>query len=214
MWIAPAGVCLMAGLLLAEKVEKWPLILVFKTPLSCLFVYTATALPHVDQGYSYLILAGLMMGLVGDVLLALPSDHAFKAGLAAFLAGHVLYVVAFAARTSPWGWVNFGNLLIIAAGLAVLWWLLPYLGKMLAPVIAYVAVISLMLAAAWAAFRTPAVRDAGEWAILVGALLFYFSDIFVAQNRFVRKQFFNRAVGLPLYYLGQFCIAFSVRLVG
>ncbi|HDP24776.1 MAG TPA: lysoplasmalogenase, partial [Deltaproteobacteria bacterium] len=39
---------------------------------------------------------------------------------------------------------------------------------------------------------------------------FYISDIFVARNRFVKQEFINRALGLPLYYLGQFLIAFSL----
>jgi hypothetical protein len=29
----------------------------------------------------------------------------------------------------------------------------------------------------------------------------------------VTPNFFNRAIGLPLYYAGQFMIAFSIRLV-
>ncbi|TFG38533.1 MAG: hypothetical protein E4H39_00070 [Syntrophobacterales bacterium] len=50
--------------------------------------------------------------------------------------------------------------------------------------------------------------------IFVGALCFYFSDIFVARDRFFRKEFLNRLIGLPLYYLGQFLLAFSVGLIG
>jgi hypothetical protein len=39
------------------------------------------------------------------------------------------------------------------------------------------------------------------------------SDIFVARQRFVTKAFVNRSAGLPLYYAGQFMIAFSTGLV-
>jgi len=48
---------------------------------------------------------------------------------------------------------------------------------------------------------------------LVGAVFFYVSDIFVANQRFVIEQFYNRLIGLPLYYTAQFLLAFSVGLV-
>ena len=40
------------------------------------------------------------------------------------------------------------------------------------------------------------------------------TDLFVARERFVVKSFTNKLVGLPLYYGGQFLLAFSVGLVG
>jgi hypothetical protein len=42
-----------------------------------------------------------------------------------------------------------------------------------------------------------------------GALGFYVSDIFVARQRFLKTDFVNRLIGLPLYYGGQFLLAFS-----
>jgi hypothetical protein len=36
----------------------------------------------------------------------------------------------------------------------------------------------------------------------------------VARNKFIRNEFLNRLVGLPLYYLGQFLLAFSIGQVG
>ena len=84
---------------------------------------------------------------------------------------------------------------------------------MLVPVTLYMVVISVMVAGAWAAFRNPRVRRLGAWFILVGAVFFYVSDIFVAHQRFVIEQFYNRLIGLPLYYTAQFLLAFSVGLV-
>jgi hypothetical protein len=43
--------------------------------------------------------------------------------------------------------------------------------------------------------------------------MFYFSDILVARQRFVKNRFFNRASGLPLYYAAQFMIAFSTGMI-
>jgi hypothetical protein len=50
----------------------------------------------------------------------------------------------------------------------------------------------------------------GRFMVLIGAVLFYFSDIFVARNRFIKKEYLNRLCGLPLYYCGQFLLAFSI----
>ena len=70
-----------------------------------------------------------------------------------------------------------------------------------------------MVAGAWAAFRNPVVPRLGAWFILIGAVFFYVSDIFVAHQRFVMAHFYNRLFGLPLYYMAQFLLAFSVGLV-
>ena len=49
--------------------------------------------------------------------------------------------------------------------------------------------------------------------VFIGATCFYFSDLFVARNRFLKKEFFNRLIGLPMYYVGQFLLAFSLGLL-
>jgi len=45
-------------------------------------------------------------------------------------------------------------------------------------------------------------------------LFFYLSDLFVARNQFMKKAYINRLVGLPLYFIGQFLLAFSVAHIG
>ena len=208
---------LLTGLLCAESHfsgtgNNWTA-LAFKTPLSMLFVLTALLQPKVVPGYFKLILTGLILGLVGDVCLALPGQGFFKAGLVAFLGGHILYAAAFATLARIKDWFSPFLILIFLVSTCIYWWLLPHLGEMLLPVTVYILVISLMVAGALAAFRNPAVpRTAGRF-ILIGATFFYASDIFVAHQRFVMEHFNNRLIGLPLYYTGQFLIAFSVGLV-
>jgi uncharacterized membrane protein YhhN len=204
---------LLAALLMAEKQSSTGLILIFKTPLSILFVAAALIQPHPIQSYYHLVLVGLVFGLMGDVCLALKGNQTFRAGLVAFLLGHILYVVAFAGLARQSDWLTLGHLLIVAVSLGVFWWLRPHLGAMTIPVGVYVIVISLMIAAAWIAFLNPELNSKAAWAILVGACCFYVSDLFVARERFVKSHFTNRQLGLPLYYGGQFCLAFSVGLV-
>jgi len=205
--------CLLLGLLWAESTGNNWLALGFKTPLSILFVITALLQPKVLPKYFRFVLIGLILGLVGDVCLALPGLTAFRVGLVAFLAGHILYILAFAILTRRADWINPVNILIIAISGCIYLWLLPHLGNMLVPVTFYIVVISVMVAGAWAAFRNPRVQGLGAWFILVGAVFFFVSDIFVAHQRFVIEQFYNRLIGLPLYYTAQFLLAFSVGLV-
>jgi uncharacterized membrane protein YhhN len=93
--------------------------------------------------------------------------------------------------------------LLVPPAVGALRWLRPHVPpSFVLPVRAYVAAISLMLAAA-----------AGAWvggargALLWGALLFYASDLCVARDRFVSPGFENRLVGLPLYYAATLVLA-------
>ncbi|MFA6224073.1 MAG: lysoplasmalogenase [Desulfomonilaceae bacterium] len=205
---------LLVGLLWAEKTDSYKLILLFKAPLSSLFVLTAALLPHHFKRYCRLVITGLILGLVGDICLALPGNMPFRFGLVAFLGGHVFYILAFAQQTQRTDWFHSVNFLILAFSGYVLWWLYPHLGSMLIPVVCYILIISVMVSGAWAVFRNPYTNRIFAWSILSGALLFYVSDIFVARNRFIDPDFLNRLVGLPLYYIGQFILAFSVGLAG
>jgi hypothetical protein len=54
----------------------------------------------------------------------------------------------------------------------------------------------------------------GRFLVLNRDFSFYLSDIFVARQRFVQHSFLNRLIGLPLYYLGQFQIAYTAGLLG
>ena len=76
-------------------------------------------------------------------------------------------------------------------------------------VLTYVAVITLIVIGALALFERPDLPLTGTALIFSGAILFYLSDLFVARDHFIRKAFSNRLIGLPLYYAGQFLLAFS-----
>ena len=70
------------------------------------------------------------------------------------------------------------------------------------PVLVYCAVITLMLFTALGV-NSPAIR--------LGAILFVLSDVFVARQRFVAPGHLNPLVGLPLYYAGQYLLAWALR---
>jgi len=58
--------------------------------------------------------------------------------------------------------------------------------------------------------RAGAAFQAGPKLLLAGAVLFYVSDFFVARKAFITQLIWNPTAGLPLYFAGQFVLAWSV----
>jgi len=201
---------LLAGLLFYAKKESIRGLLLTKPILSALFVITALVGHYTNSKYFVLVLSGLLLCMAGDVfLIFISSKKLFLAGLVSFLAGHVLYSIAFFSMAFP------GTLALIVAALclvvsgSVFTWLRPHLGTMLGPVFIYMIVITVMVIGAASLMGNDHLSFAGRALAFSGAVLFYVSDIFVARHRFIRKEYVNRLVGLPLYYAGQFIIAYS-----
>jgi uncharacterized membrane protein YhhN len=199
---------LLLGLLEVERVHHprrgW-----VKAAASTGFIATALAAGAADSGYGRWVLAALALGWVGDVALVSSARSWFLAGLVAFLLSHLAYVAAFAALG-----LHGAGTAVAAAALVVpavvvgrwLWGRVP--GEMRGPVLAYIAVISVMVAGA-----VGAAVDGAPKVIAAAALLFYASDLFVARDRFVAAGFVNRLVGLPIYYGAQILFALSTGLV-
>jgi uncharacterized membrane protein YhhN len=200
-------------LLVYEKREREKGRLISKTILSGLFVLVAFLQPSSVPSYGDFILIGLIFCLAGDVCLALPGDKIFRAGLVAFLVGHIFYLIGFTYLVPASKWFIPGAVLFWVFSLIVFLWLRPHLKSMLVPVVVYILVITVMASGAWAVFDRSASSFWGRAFVFAGALLFYVSDVFVARNQFVQREFLNRLFGLPLYYLGQFLLAFSVGLL-
>lgn len=134
--------------------------------------------------------AALVLCLVGDVLLMLPRNL-FVPGLAAFLVGHVLFIVGLLQPPSPPGVPPFSFStagLVVAAAVVVTVEAAPgtrLLRSLLAggeralvpPVCIYVAAIATMVVLA---------VNVGILAAAAGAVLFLVSDTLLAWNRFVR----------------------------
>lgn len=150
------------------------------------------------------LLAGLALCALGDVLLL--GSRSFDSGLSAFLGGHVLYIIGFHTALPVENWSLKAIVPLAIVTIAVTRWLWPYLGRRKPVVTAYLIVISIM---AWGGFSTSWGHRL-PWTAAFGALLFCLSDLAVARNRFIQPDFVNRAVGLPLYYGGQFLIALTI----
>ncbi|HEX2689519.1 MAG TPA: lysoplasmalogenase, partial [Kofleriaceae bacterium] len=130
------------------------------------------------------IFAGLVLGAIGDACLLGAGKRWFVAGLVAFLFGHVAYVVGIWMIEPAGRWCGDAGwfaVVPIGAGLAVLGALWPRLGALRLPVIAYVVTISLMVIAAIAAARGAALPAPNRCRLVVGASVFFGSDLAVAR---------------------------------
>ena len=213
IFIIILGVILLLGLLYYEKKKDRMSLLITKSILSLLFVMTALRQPHSLPGYYHYLFVGLIFCLIGDVCLALPQGKGFMGGLVAFLVGHVLYIFSFLSLTQISHWISTGLFIIFGISALIFFWLRPHLKSMLIPVLLYILVITIMVSGAWAVFWKSSFHISGRALILAGSFCFYFSDIFVARDRFIKEEYRNRLLGLPLYYTGQFLLAFSVGLL-
>lgn len=199
-----------AGLLWSERRGSRTGLWLSKPVASLAFLWVALAAGALETSYGQLVLLGLVLCLLGDVLLIpLQRPTIFKAGVFAFLAGHLAYSAAFLTQSlDPLG-LAVGGVLLAVVLLGVLRWLGPSLPPdMVGPVRTYMLVIGVMSALACGVSTA-----GGPWAVAIGALAFTASDISVARDRFVRPAFLNRAWGLPLYYAAQLLIATTPAMV-
>ncbi|MCQ6560005.1 lysoplasmalogenase [Paenibacillus mendelii] len=173
-------------------------------PMWLIILYTYLRMPE-DRNrnrYHGVILTGLFFCMLGDGLL-----QWFIIGLTAFLIGHLFYLSAFFSR---WRFSKSRCLMIIPiTAFAVFMSMqlvsaLVHDGKegLIAPVLAYLIVISLM---GWSAIMT-----GNTWAI-IGSLLFMVSDSILSWNMFISDVSYSGPLIMTTYYAAQFLIAHSSR---
>ena len=203
---APYALCALAvaGLLAAEYRGSRRGLWLAKPVASLAFIWAGVSAGALDSAYGQWVLAGLVLCLLGDVLLIpLERPAVFRAGVFAFLLGHVAYSAAFVTRPLDLFGIAAGAILLAVVVGGTLRWLAGTLPPdMVWPVRVYMVVIGVM-----STLACGVTAAGGPWAVAVGALAFTASDISVARDRFVRHEFINRAWGLPLYYGAQLLIA-------
>lgn len=217
LWIVGVLAVLLAALYI--RVNQYgapPVKLLLKTLASLAFVCLGLlGAARAGGAYAWLTWIGLILGAAGDVLLQLmdcrPKDREpfFRAGLGAFLIGHVFYIVAFALLGRVTGWA-----VLLAAVLFAALFLLQFPARMdlkgqKVPVYAYAAVISVMTAFAVLSF------GAGARGALVGlgGLLFLVSDAILALIFFspIREKSLP-TWNLITYYAAQILLALSIAV--
>ena len=180
---------------------------IFK-PLTILWIIMIALEGHhqVSPVYKYLIIAGLLCSLAGDIFLMLPSDR-FIPGLLSFLVAHLFYIAAFSSG-KPQLYALWYAIPFLVYGGVMLWLLFPHLGRMKLPVMIYMLVILVM---AWQALdRWRETEQVWSALAFCGALLFTVSDSILALNRFRGRINYSEFYILSTYFTAQWLIALSV----
>jgi uncharacterized membrane protein YhhN len=204
IWLLPAGLALVDWYAVARedrRTETWA-----KPAVLVALIVTALVLGATDSAAGAWLLVALAFGLAGDVFLLGDTDARFRLGLAAFLVGHLAFVVSFTrVGLDPQGWnyISFlvlGGCLLATRQVAASTYLRGGLA-LAAPVAIYTVVIGAMVIYAFAT---------GETLIAVGATVFAVSDTVLARNRFVRPWDGAPLLVMVTYHVGQALIVAGV----
>ena len=158
------------------------------------FLLTAATLDVAHDATWAWRMAALAFCVLGDVFLMLPRD-AFVPGLASFAVAQVLFAVSFAAGETSAARLVVGILIVAPVALLLA---KRFVGgirragqaELVAPVVAYVIVISAMAVGAIAG---------GSVVAIAGAVVFMGSDSLIAESRFVRPRTWH-PVGIMVSY--------------
>ena len=199
IWFVPVLACALVDWVAVARGDK-RLEYVTKPLTLALLIVAALAIgPAGLSGVRFLaLIAALVFSLAGDVFLMLPRDR-FVPGLASFLVAHIAYFAVFASDAVLSSASLIGAALVVAAAVRNGTQIVRGLRSsgrsgLLGPVVAYMAVISVMVVM---------VIATELWWAVIGALLFYASDTLIGWTRFVKPLRWAPVAILVTYHLGQ-----------
>lgn len=170
-------------------------------PVICLLIMVGY---NRASSYKNLVGLGLVFSLIGDMFMS-DTDRFLIYGMAAFAVAHVCYISAYLGKSRR---RRLSTLAFLIPWFGSLYWKLsPQMGEMKGPVIAYMAVIGMMVWRAGALLTRPLEK----WALcaFVGAVVFAISDSMIAFHLF-NGPFFGDYIWIILtYWAGQWLIALS-----
>ena len=187
----------------------------FTKPLLMVWLLVYFAIESSNRAHKlfWIIVFALIFSWLGDVMLMYQVKDAmyFMLGLGAFLIAHVFYIVGYRkARNSNisveinkprLARYDFFLLLIYLTLLIVL---KPHLGELLIPVVVYAFAITYMAISALHRYG----RTSGQsfWMVMIGALIFMFSDSTIAINKFIEPINHASLIIMTTYLIAQFLI--------
>lgn len=211
-----------------EHKEKYVLADILKGTAALMFViigYLGMKTGY-NPGFAEKIFAGLICGMVGDILLNLrfvfekQGQKIFLAGIAAFLAGHILYLIALIHHARHLLVSVIIGAILAGALLAYIFKTMDvkpafkafgiiYLGAVI--IMTCIAIDSAIFSLPLMISGAPIVGKLSAVIYAIGAVLFTASDIVLIFNTFSGTTRFSlRITNLTLYYIGQLLIAASL----
>lgn len=169
-------------------------------PMALLILFALVTKPMFSKNYKRMIIGGLFVCMIADGVI-----YWFIPGLITFFIGHIFYIFAFrhAIRRPIPVWA--AVLLLIYSAIMAFWisgsQFIEGEELLAIAIIAYIIIISAM---GWMAIRTRLPL------VIIGALLFIFSDSVLAIDRFVYDIPYRDAFVMISYYAAQVFIAASI----
>ena len=216
------GIAIQAAFILVEKQKKYVPAVILKGTAALVFIIIGVLSMQMasNQSFAILVVIGLLLGVIGDVLLNLRfvfekiGQKIFLMGIAVFLGGHIMYLVALSTLSN--------NLLVslicgLFAAALLLRWIFSRIGEVprAFEIFGYVYIGAIVLMTAVAIGNL--ISNPGSTSALlyvIGALFFTASDVILIFNTFGGTQKFSlRVANLSLYYLGQLLIAVSLQFI-
>ena len=166
---------------------------------------------------------GIFFSLAGDVFLMISyarfSNRWFFPGLVAFLLAHVAYIIGLNTplpNVSPIWSLGLAVVLALTAARILRRIITGVqqkgLRRLVLPVSWNGIVITLMLLSALLTLYNPDWKTSAAGLVAMGAILFYFSDILLAWNKFVNPIKHGRLANMLLYHLGQAALVAGVLI--
>ena len=193
------GFIIFAAVFLAfMNAEPRPLGWLVKTiPIGCLALLVFFNMPG-----RRMLGMGLVFSGIGDILLELPGEGLFQAGMGAFILAHLCYISVFLRkpRLTLARAVVLVTMVVFSLDFAAR--LYPALGPMKLPVFVYLGVILAMGASACLGRYTNGI-------IISGALVFIISDALIAYPMFVKPIANSGFLVMATYYAAQALLTYG-----
>ena len=166
------------------------------------------------EKFSKIILLALVFGCLGDIFLNIRNLFVF--GVASFLIGHLLYIFLFFGET---GFKNFKKNIFVFIGVCIVYlyaenkvllYFRPALIKagVWGPLIVYTSIIATLNVSS--AIYAYCYRNIYSFLTYIGSLVFFISDVVLAQQLFVENKKHYQIIIMTTYILGQSLISLGM----
>ena len=166
------------------------------------------------EKFSKIILLALVFGCLGDIFLNIRNLFVF--GVASFLIGHLLYIFLFFGET---GFKNFKKNIFVFIGVCIVYlyaenkvllYFRPALIKagVWGPLIVYTSIIATLNVSS--AIYAYCYRNIYSFLTYIGSLVFFISDVVLAQQLFIENKKHYQIIIMTTYILGQSLISLGM----
>ena len=175
-------------------------------PAATAAIFGLVASLDVSHGSSWVwLLTALVFCLLGDIFLMLPRDS-FIRGLASFAVAQMMFTISFATGETRGGRFIIGIIVVVPVALLLARRFVGSIrrvgrSELVAPVLVYLVVISVMAIVAIAG---------GSAVAIAGAILFMVSDSLIAESRFVKERGWHPLGIMVTYHLALMGFAFGL----